>query len=391
MFSTRTNWNLTPNKSSRLIEERRAKGLLILDLTESNPTLCGFHYPQEDILGALLNPENLIYEPNSKGLQKTRAAVAEYYSSHSIDINPENIFLTASTSEAYTFIFRLLMDVGDEILVPKPSYPLMEYLTKISDVEIKYYNLLYDGEWFFDFDSITRNISKKTKAILLIHPNNPTGSYIKKEEYKTLVEVCASNNLALIADEVFLDYSFYEDESRVNSLAEKKDVLTFTFSGISKIIGLPQMKLAWIVVNGREDVGREAISRLEIIADSYLTVSTPIQNAAKNWFSLREKQNGDIRNRIKVNYEFLVDRTKNNSLIKVMNVEGGWNAILQIPQLKSDEEWVEYFLTNHGVIVQPGFFYDFDRDGFWVVSLLTTPDIFQKGIDIIVKEIMVSC
>lgn len=386
MFSTRTNWNLTPNKISRLIEERRIKGLSILDLTESNPTRCGFNYPQVEIMNALSNPDNLVYEPDPKGLQKTRAAVAEYYLSYCIDINPENIFLTASTSEAYTFIFRLLMNVGDEILVPKPSYPLMEYLAQINDVDIKYYNLLYDGEWYVDFDSIKRNISKNTKAILLIHPNNPTGSYIKKEEYKTLVEICASHNLALIADEVFLDYSFYEDESRVNSLADKKDVLTFTVSGISKIFGLPQMKLAWIVVNGGEEVRREASSRLEVITDSYLSVSTPIQNAAQGWFRFREKLNREIRDRIKINFEFLVDRTRNDSPVKVMNMEGGWNVILQIPQIKSDEEWVEYFLTNHGVVVQPGYFYDFDKDGLIVVSLLTTPDKFQKGIDLIANS-----
>lgn len=390
MFSTRTNWNFTPNKISRLIEDRRRKGLPIMDLTESNPTRCGFDYPQVEILEALSNPENLLYQPDPKGLLKTRIAVTDYYSVYNIEVNPQNIFLTSSTSEAYTFIFRLLMNVGDEILVPKPSYPLIEYLAQINDVDIKYYHILYDGEWHIDFESIKKNILKNTKAILLIHPNNPTGSYIKKEEYKTLVEICASHNLALIADEVFLDYSFYEDDSRVNSFANKKDVLTFSVSGISKILGLPQMKLAWIVVSGEEEVWREASSRLEVITDSYLSVSTPIQNAAQSWFDLREKLNREIRDRVKINFEFLIDRTRNDSPVKVLNVEGGWNAILKIPQTKSDEEWVEYFLTNHGVVVQPGYFYDFDRDGFIVVSLLSDPMLFQKGIDIIVKEIMAS-
>ncbi|MDI6778797.1 MAG: pyridoxal phosphate-dependent aminotransferase [Bacteroidota bacterium] len=361
-----------------------------MDLTESNPTRCGFDYPQVEILEALSNPENLLYQPDQKGLLKTRITVTDYYSVYNIEVNPQNIFLTSSTSEAYTFIFRLLMNVGDEILVPKPSYPLIEYLAQINDVDIKYYHILYDGEWHIDFESIKKNISKNTKAILLIHPNNPTGSYIKKEEYKTFVEICASHNLALIADEVFLDYSFYEDDSRVNSFADKKDVLTFSVSGISKILGLPQMKLAWIVVSGEEEVWREASSRLEVITDSYLSVSTPIQNAAQSWFDLREKLNREIRDRVKINFEFLIDRTRNGSPVKVLNVEGGWNAILKIPQTKSDEEWVEYFLTNHGVVVQPGYFYDFDRDGFIVVSLLTDSKLFQKEIDIIVKEIMAS-
>lgn len=368
-------------------DERCNRGLPILDLTDSNPTRCRFQYPQKEILEAFLNPDNLSYEPDPKGSLKARTTVADYYLTRSIEVNPNNLFLTASTSEAYTFLFRLLMNVGDEILVPRPSYPLIEYLAQINDIEVKYYHLLYDDEWHIDFESIRTAISKKTKSILLIHPNNPTGSYVKKDEYLALAEIALSHNLSLIADEVFLDYSFFKDDRRLTSFADKKDVLTFTVSGISKILGLPQMKLAWIAANGRADVLKNASQRLEVIADSYLSVSTPVQNASPSWFKLLPPLTREVSLRIEANMNFLRARTAGNCPVRVLQAEGGWNATLRVPKTRTDEEWAEYFLVNHGIVVQPGYFYDFDDDGFLVVSLLTEPEQFQKGIRLILAEV----
>jgi hypothetical protein len=387
MFSKRTNWDLHPNRLTQLIDERRSQGLPIIDLTESNPTKCEFDYHANEMLDALVEEDNLVYKPNPKGSMKARQTISGYYNEMRITVNPEQIFLTSSTSESYNFIFRLLMDVGDEILIPQPSYPLLDYIAQINDARVKYYKLLYDDEWHIDFHSLRDAISKKTKAILVIHPNNPTGSYVKKDEYSALVEIAANNNLAIISDEVFLEYPFYSDSRRTKSFADTDSVLTFTLNGISKMLGLPQMKLGWIVVKGGGKKSDVASTRLEVLTDTFLPVSSPIQNALSKWMSNRRRISHQIINRTRENYEALIECVKNYPLLQVYKIEGGWNAIIKLPYNTLTEDLSEYLVTKYGVIVQPGYFYDFVKNDHIVIGLIVKKGVFKLGIETIAGEI----
>ncbi len=382
MFSNRTNWNLSPNRLTKLIEERRQQGDVILDLTESNPTKVGFDFYDDTVLSQLQNKSNLIYEPDPKGLIDSRIAVSGYYKQKGVDVNPENIVITSGSSEAYSFILKLIAEVDDEILVPVPSYPLLNIISQLNDVVLKNYRLVYDGEWHIDFASVESAITKKTKAILLIHPNNPTGSYVKKYEYKLLVEIAAKYNLAIISDEVFLDYAITESGERLESLASKNDVLTFTISGISKMLGLPQMKLGWIIVKGPHKYCVDALSRLEMIADTYLSVNIPAQNSLRYWLNQFHHIKSKILDRVRQNYFLLQQANKNNVASSVLFVEGGWNAIIKLPKIRTDDEWVEYFLQNSNVLFQPGYFYDFAEEAHLVMSLIQNPEIVQKALNI---------
>lgn len=387
MFSKRTDWDLHPNRLTQLIDERRSQGLPIIDLTESNPTKCGFDYHADELLDALVEEDNLEYKPNPKGSFRARQTISEYYNEMGITVNPEQIFLTSSTSESYNFIFRLLMDVGDEILVPQPSYPLLDYIAQISDVRVKYYKLLYDDEWHIDFHSLRHAISKNTEAILVIHPNNPTGSYVKKDEYDSLVEIAANNNLSIISDEVFFGYPFYNEDRRIISFANTDSVLTFTLNGISKMLGLPQMKLGWIVVKGGGKKSDEASMRLEVLTDTFLPVSSPIQNALSKWMSNRRRISHQIINRTRKNYEALIECVKNYPLLQVYKIEGGWNAIIKFPYNTLTEDLSEYLVTKYGVIVQPGYYFDFEKNDSIVVSLIVKKEIFTQGIETIARGI----
>lgn len=389
MFSSRTNWNLLPNKLSQLIEERRKQGQLILDLTESNPTKVGLNFKDANILTPFENNSNLIYEPDPKGLIDARVVVSGYYKQRGIDVSPENIILTTGSSEAYSFILKLIADVNDEVLVPIPSYPLLSIISQLNDVSMKHYRLMYDGEWHIDFDSVESAITKKTKAILVIHPNNPTGSYIKRYEYEKLTEIAEKFNLAIISDEVFLDYSIVHDEQRLESFAGANDVLTFTISGISKMLGMPQMKVGWIVVSGSNKQVSIALSRLEMIADTYLSVSIPIQNSLRCWLSQFKQINSEILNRVKHNYSLLETTVEKVPSVTVLIAEGGWNAIIQLPNIRQDDEWVEYFIQNSNVLFQPGYFYDFQGDAYLVMSLIQHPEIVEKALHLsIYKELV---
>jgi alanine-synthesizing transaminase len=386
-FSKRTNWDLQPNQLTQLINERQAKGLPIIDLSESNPTKCGFDYPVNEMLTAFNKKANLDYRPEPRGDIKARQAVADYYKNLGFVVNPENIFLTTSTSESYNFVFRLLMDVDDEILVPQPSYPLLDHLAHINDVSIKHYQLRYDDEWHIDYHSLRSAISEKTKAILVIHPNNPTGSYIKKDEYISLIEIALANNLVIISDEVFSDYSFYEDDRRVKSFAGKDSVLTFTLNGISKMLGLPQMKLGWIVVEGDKIAAKDASARLELITDTFLSVSTPIQNALPDLLNIGTQMNSQIMSRIKHNYESLLKYASDNTMFRIYKTEGGWNAIIKILSNDYNEEWSELLVRKDGIITQPGYFYDFQRNDCVVISLLVEAKLFRSGLEAIIRRL----
>jgi len=376
-YSLRLHWELAPNRLSRLLEEKRASGTPILDLTESNPTAAGFAYPGEAILSSLADPRLLRYEPSAAGLAAARAAVSEYYGGQ---VPPERILLTASTSEAYSFVFKLLTDPGDEVLVPRPSYPLFDFLAALESVRLVQYPLIYRGAWTIDFDALAQSISSRTRAIVLVNPNNPTGSFLKRGELGPLLELAVRHNLALISDEVFADYLLDPEAPIVRSLREVKDVLTFCLSGLSKVAALPQLKLGWIALGGPGGVGEEAFERLELIADTYLSVSAPVQWAASALLETRAGMQEQILARVRANRSFLAEQIAGAAPWKLLSTEGGWYGILETPDIRDEEDWVLEALAQKNVLVQPGFFFDFDREGFVALSLLTPEQVFRDGV-----------
>ncbi len=379
MFSSRFKWSLETNRLARLIAEKRQAEVRTLDLTESNPTRVGFEFPAEEILSALANPSAMLYEPQPKGLLIAREAVAAYYAERGFAVSTEYIHLTASTSEAYSYLFKLLANQGDNVLVPQPSYPLFDFLASLEGVELRPYELEYlSTGWRIDFDSIEQAITQTTRAIILVSPNNPTGSFIKLDEIKRLNEICARRNLALIVDEVFSDYAFGEDTLRSTSLVENAEALTFVMSGFSKILALPQMKLGWIVTNGPAGLRDEAIERLDLIADTFLSVGAPVQHAAPQWFQLRAGLQRQVLDRVKNNHDWLATKVE-NSAVRLLATEGGWYATLEVPRHFSEEDRVLRLLADDDVLVHPGYFFDFQREAFLVLSLLPTPEIFREA------------
>jgi hypothetical protein len=381
LFSSRFKWNLQPNRLSLLLEEKRQRGEKIIDLTESNPTAAGFEYPAAAILPALAQPAALRHEPHPRGLLSAREAVAEYYRQRGHEVDVDRIHLTTSTSEAYAFLFKLLADSGQNILVPQPSYPLFDFLAGFEGVELIPYRLIYHDGWEIDFNAMQESITPQTRAIILVNPNNPTGSFIKRDELANLTRLCAEHQLTLIVDEVFSDYVFSADSKRVESLVVVSDVLTFVMSGLSKILGLPQMKLGWIVVNGPENSRRQAQEYLDLLADTHLSVSTPIQHAAPKWLELKEVLQNQISARVKANFDFLQAQLAPPlaGRCRVLRAEGGWYAVLEIYNLPSEEEFILSALENDNVLVHPGYFFDFQAEGFLVLSLLPAPEIFREG------------
>lgn len=377
MFSSRLDWAVAPNPLSRLLHNKRSGGAQVLDLTESNPTAAGFSYCSERVLAALADARLMRYEPAPAGIVAARAAVSEYYSS---SVPVERILLTASTSEAYGFLFKLLADPGDEVLAPRPSYPLFDYLGALDSVRVIPYPLIYHAGWAIDFEALRSRISARTRAIVTVNPNNPTGSFLKNEELSELRALCRTHDLAIISDEVFSDYGFEDDPARVRSLIEVEDVLTFSLSGLSKVSGLPQMKLGWIVAGGPELARKQAFDRLELIADTYLSVGAPVQWAAASLLGSRAEIQGQILARARGNLALLRNRIDADSPWRVLDVEGGWYAVLQAPRIHAEEDWVLTLLDRDNVLVQPGFFYDFEKEAFLVLSLLTPSEIFGEGV-----------
>jgi alanine-synthesizing transaminase len=377
MFSSRLPWSNAPNPLTELLRAMRARGEAVLDLTESNPTAAGLTFPQTAILDALADPRTLRYEPASAGLLPARQAVSEYYAGR---VAPERILLTASTSEAYSLLFKLLADPGDEVLAPRPSYPLFEFLASLESVRQVQYPLVYQDGWSIDFEALEQRINPCTRAIIIVNPNNPTGSFLKKQELDQLVRLCRAHGLAIISDEVFSDFVLAEDPERVRSLAEIDDVLTFSLSGLSKVVGLPQLKLGWIVTGGPAAEHTAAIQRLELIADTYLSVGTPVQWAAARLLQMRQRIQAQILERIRENRAFLAGQLESDSPWRLLRTEGGWYAILQAPRIRTEEEWALLLLGEDRVLVQPGFFFDFATEAFLVTSLLTPPEIFREGI-----------
>ena len=380
MFSRRTDWPLAPNAFTRALEQVRASGKGILDLTVSNPTEAGVQLDPDIVLGALANPDAMRYEPQPRGLLEARKAVCRYYrESHDIsDLDPERLVLTTSTSEAYSYVFRLLCNPGDEILVPKPSYPLFEFLADLSDVRLVPYPLIYDHGWQIDLDSLYKAATSQTRAVILVHPNNPTGSYVSMEERSALNTLCSSHDLALIADEVFLDYA--HDGRPRPSFVSNRDTLTFTLSGLSKISALPQMKLAWVVTSGPSPLVALAEARLEIIADTFLSMNAPVQLAASILLDQRKQVQPVLLDRVRLNLRELDRQLAATPSCTRLDVEGGWYAVVRVPALRSDEGLAIDLLRSEAVVVHPGHFYDFPNDGYLVLSLITEPGVFREGI-----------
>lgn len=386
MFADRTNWNLAANRLSEALARHRAGGRALFDLTASNPTACGFDYDREKILRALANPSALAYEPNPRGLEIARRAVAEYYASRGrgvsgvaqCEIPVEDIFLTASTSEAYSFVFRTLCNPGDELLVPAPSYPLFDFLADIEDVKLARYPLIYDYGWQIDFRAIEQAITPRTRAVIVVHPNNPTGHFTKPEELARLNEICAARGMALIADEVFLDFAFGEKQPA--SFAANAGALTFTLSGLSKISGLPQMKIAWLIAGGPKAVKAQALARIEVIADTFLSINAPTQWAAPIFLDERHGFQKQVMARARKNLAELDRQLAAQKSCGRLEVEGGWYAVLRAPATRSDEELAIELLEKKDVYVHPGHFFDFPADGHLIVSLITPEPVFSEGI-----------
>ena len=386
IFSKRTNWELSSNQLMIALKRLHEENVTVFDLTESNPTHCGFSYPNE-ILPVLANTNNLNYEPATQGLLRAREVISDYYKSKNVDVSSENIFLTASTSEAYTYLFRLLTNPQDHVLFPKPSYPLFQFLCDLNDITMDYYSLVYDGkEWKIDFDSLERNMSQQTKAIVLVNPNNPTGSFVSQEELVKLNKFCLKHPCAIISDEVFADYGFTASSDDI-SLVNNRDVLTFVLGGVSKTLLLPQMKLAWMIISGPQDFFSQAKARLEIIADTYLSINAPTQNALQPWFNLRETIQQQIKARLIDNLHFIHEEIKTSPHCSLFEVQAGWYVILKVPTVLSEEEWVLIFLQQDHVLVHPGYFFDFEEEGYLVLSLLPEEKVFKEGIKRILKRI----
>ena len=377
MFAKRTNWNLTPNRLSEALAVYHAAGKPLLDLTVSNPTECGFEYDGSAILKALSNPAALSYEPNPKGLEPARRAVAGYYAERKDEVSIEDIFLTTSTSEAYSYIFRTLCNPGDELLIPSPSYPLFDFLADIQDVNLVRYPLLYDHGWQIDFHALEQAITPRTRGVIVVHPNNPTGHFAKRAEIAKLNSICSTREMAIVVDEVFLDFAL--EENRPASFAANRGAPTFTLSGLSKISGLPQMKAAWLIVSGPQQWKSEAVARLEVIADTYLSLNAPVQLAMPSFHEQRHTFQKQVMSRVRRNLAELDRQLATQKVSSRLAVEAGWCTVLRVPATRSDEDLAIELLTSQGLSVHPGHFYEFASDGYLVVSLITPERTFAEG------------
>ncbi|HZQ25500.1 MAG TPA: pyridoxal phosphate-dependent aminotransferase [Terriglobales bacterium] len=379
MFARRTEWRLAPNRFTQVQRELASSGRPIIDLTLSNPTRAALFFDDESILASLAAPEALDYDPQAKGLLSARKAVCEYYrEQHEVfDLSPESLILTTSTSEAYAYIFRLLCNVEDEILVPKPSYPLFEFLADLQDVKLVPYPLIYDHGWQIDLPSLYQSVNHRTRAVVVVHPNNPTGSFVSAKEIAALNAFCREYSLAIIADEVFLDYA--HDGAPRPSFMGNQEVLTFTLSGLSKISGLPQMKVAWLGASGPLDIVTAATERLEVIADTFLSMNAPSQLATPALLQQRKNIQPLILDRVRSNREELDSALAKQQSCGRLAIDGGWYAVLRVPVTRSDEDLAIELLQKCSVAVHPGHFFDFPQDGYLVVSLLTPQQDFREG------------
>jgi aspartate/methionine/tyrosine aminotransferase len=379
LYSKRLSWPVSVNAYSQRISQLRSDGIPLLDLSSSNPTAVDFNYPHREIADALSNAGDLGYNPDPLGEAKAREAVQMYYSRRGLAVEADRILLTASTSEAYGDLFKLLCDPGDEVLVPRPSYPLFEYLAALESVRMVPYWLRYDGSWHVDFGDLRQRISPRTRAIVIVNPNNPTGSFLKEREAVRLVALAAERGLPVIADEVFFDYPLGRKSRQAATLVNRHDVLSFSLNGLSKAAGMPQMKLGWIVLNGPDAKRERARQRLELILDTYLSVNTPVQRALPALLGLGESMQARILSRTRENLRVLEDLLR-DSAAHPLCTEGGWSAIVRLPDMQDEEKWLLDLLEQEQVIAQPGYFFDLECGRSLVVSLITPPESFREGI-----------
>ncbi|HEY2907400.1 MAG TPA: pyridoxal phosphate-dependent aminotransferase [Vicinamibacterales bacterium] len=381
LFSTRSGVDLTPNRLASALAKLDAEGTPFLDLTLSNPTRAGFEY-SDALLAPLATSRGLLYEPSALGTTEAREAVAADFARRSIHLAADRVVLTASTSEAYSVLFKLLADPGDEILVPRPSYPLFAHLARLDALVTREYDLEYHGEWSIDIASVSAAMTTRTRALLLVSPNNPTGSFVSRPELDGLVEICAPRGVAIVADEVFADYELSAGAARrAGRVLECGDVLSFSLGGLSKSVGLPQVKLAWMGVAGPAKAVERALERLELICDTYLSVSTPVQAALAELLDRGAAVRDQIAQRVAANYRMLVNRSAATPSCRVLHSDGGWYGIVQVPSIEPEEDIVLRLLAEDRVLTHPGYFFDFTREAFLVVSLLLPPATFQDGVD----------
>jgi aspartate/methionine/tyrosine aminotransferase len=386
MFNPRTSWPTAPSKLSARLRQLRREGAYVIDLTESNPTRCDFVYDGEAIRAALGAHEVVEYDPQPKGLRGAREAVAAYYEERGMPIPTDRILLTSGSSEAYAHCFRLLCGPGDEILAPQPSYPLFDFLADITGVELRHYPLFYDNGWSIDFDALKAALNPRTRAILVVTPNNPTGQILSPKERDKLTRLAMIHDFAIIADEVFLDF-LWEDGRRAQTFDPRCLALTLTISGLSKISALPQMKLGWITVRGPVGVDADATARLEVMTDTFLSVSTPTQVAARTLLEQRKLVQPQILERIRENLEFLDAKLSGRTPLTRLAADGGWYAVLRAPASAGDEARALHLLEHAGVHVHPGELFGFDREGYLVISLITPHDLFREGVGRVVESI----
>ena len=380
-FSKRTAWDVSESSFAAAVREARTSGRQLWDLTVSNPTRCGFEYDADALLRPLVNSQALTYDPDPRGLVAAREAVTEYYAGHGAWVGANDLVLATSTSESYSYLFRLLCDPGDEVLVAQPSYPLFEFLADLDDVRLKPYPLFYDHGWWIDEAELERAIGPRTRAILVVHPNNPTGHWTGAAERARLEQLCVGHRLALIVDEVFLDYPLRESAAAKSFACGEHPVLTFVLSGLSKIAGLPQMKAAWIAAFGPEQEKIEALGRLEVIADTFLSMNAPIQLALPEWLAGAGKIQRQILERARGNLAVLQRIAREEpGRLQLLAAEAGWSAVVALPACVGDASCVERLLRDAGVIVHPGAFYGMAEGNRIVVSLIGPAEEFEQGI-----------
>ena len=382
MFSSRLPANVDANRLSEALRARRDP---FIDLTLSNPTRAGFDYP-EDLLAPLGDARGLRYAPSALGILDARQAVSADYARQGVTVRPERIVLDASTSDGYSLLFKLLADAGDEVLVPRPSYPLFDHLTRLDLVVTRHYDLDVHGAWSIDLAGLERAITPRTRAILVVSPNNPTGSFVSAHELDRLAAICAARGIAIIADEVFADYELEPGAAgRAGRVTARGDVLWFALGGLSKSVGLPQVKLGWIAVGGPDRLADAALERLELVCDTYLAVSTPVQLAAAELLDRGAAVRSQIASRVIANYRALQAAVAGAPSCRVLRSDAGWSAVLQVPSFEPEEDLVLRLLAD-GVLTHPGYFFDFPRESFLIVSLLPPEASFADGVSRVLRH-----
>jgi hypothetical protein len=392
-FSRRTAWDRSENALSTLLASMRREGRPLVDLTESNPTRAGLH-PTEQLVALLGHPRGTSYEPLPFGHPIARRAVAQAFRERGLPVVEDRVVLSASTSEAYLWLFKLLCERGDRVLVPAPSYPLFDFLARLEDVEISRYPLVREEGWRIDMHALERAVREaggRARAIVVVHPNNPTGSFTRRDEAAALERLAAQEGLALVVDEVFAEYPLGTlPEDRLPSFAGPREALTFVMGGLSKSLLLPQLKLGWTVACGPDALVAEALARLELVADTYLSVGTPVQLALPEILAARGPIQAAVRARAEKNLAAIdgaIAAAGEGAAVRRLPVDGGWYAILEVARTRDEDAWVELCVREHGVIVHPGYFFDMEAEGYLVVSLLPPPEAFAPAIQRVIAAV----